>query len=131
MHHVPRWSATVLATHSIRLFPLHFPSRASLCAITFQLSSNSGEHNKFDCDWHNFSREFQSQAGYLWLFLRGLRKVTDGLSLFPYVPMSYIRPRGITRRPRGEFLLNFVSGTFIKLCRLKPSSVKIGEECTG
>jgi len=29
----------VLATHSIRQFPLHFPSRASLCAITFQLDS--------------------------------------------------------------------------------------------
>jgi hypothetical protein len=31
---------TVLATHSIRQFPLHFPSRASPCAITFQLDSN-------------------------------------------------------------------------------------------
>jgi len=29
----------VLATHSIRQFSLHFPSRASLCAITFQLDS--------------------------------------------------------------------------------------------
>ena len=29
----------VLATHSIRKFPLHFPSRASPCAITFQLDS--------------------------------------------------------------------------------------------
>ena len=29
----------VLATHSIRQFPLHFPSRVSLCAITFQLDS--------------------------------------------------------------------------------------------
>jgi hypothetical protein len=27
----------VLATHSIRQFPLHFPFRASPCAITFQL----------------------------------------------------------------------------------------------
>ena len=27
----------VLATHSILQFPLHFPSRASTCAITFQL----------------------------------------------------------------------------------------------
>jgi hypothetical protein len=27
----------VLATQSIRQFPLHFPSRASPCAITFQL----------------------------------------------------------------------------------------------
>jgi len=31
------WS--VLATHSILQFPLHFPSRASPCVITFQLDS--------------------------------------------------------------------------------------------
>ena len=31
----------VLATHSIRQFPLHFPSRASPGAITFQLESTS------------------------------------------------------------------------------------------
>jgi hypothetical protein len=30
----------VLATHSIRQFSLHFPSRASPCAITFQLDSS-------------------------------------------------------------------------------------------
>ena len=29
----------VVATHSIRQFPLHFPYRASSCAITFQLNS--------------------------------------------------------------------------------------------
>ena len=29
----------VLAIHSIRQFPFHFPSRASPCAITFQLDS--------------------------------------------------------------------------------------------
>ena len=29
----------VLATHSIRQFPLHFPSRASPCAIRFRTSS--------------------------------------------------------------------------------------------
>jgi hypothetical protein len=32
----------VLATHSIRQFPLHFPSQASPCAITFQLDSTNG-----------------------------------------------------------------------------------------
>ena len=32
----------VLATHSIRKFPLHFPSRASPCAITFHLDSTTG-----------------------------------------------------------------------------------------
>ena len=31
----------VLATHSIRQLPLHFPYRVSPCAITFQLDSNS------------------------------------------------------------------------------------------
>ena len=33
--------AEVLATHAIRQFPLHFPSRASPCAITIQLDSNT------------------------------------------------------------------------------------------
>ena len=32
----------VLATHSIRQFPLHFPSRASPCATTFRT-----QYNKF------------------------------------------------------------------------------------
>ena len=31
----------VLAAHSIRQFPLHFPSNASPCAITFQLESTA------------------------------------------------------------------------------------------
>ena len=31
----------VLATHTIRQFPLHFPSRLSPCAIMFQLDSNT------------------------------------------------------------------------------------------
>jgi hypothetical protein len=34
-----RGSVRVLATHSIRQFPLHFPTRASPCAIRFQLDS--------------------------------------------------------------------------------------------
>ena len=31
----------VLATHCIRQFPLHFPSRTSPCAVTLQLESNT------------------------------------------------------------------------------------------
>ena len=34
----------VLATHSVRQFPLHFPSRPSPCAITFQLESNNQDY---------------------------------------------------------------------------------------
>jgi len=33
----------VLTIHSIHEFPLHFPSRASTCAITFKLDSNTNE----------------------------------------------------------------------------------------
>ena len=36
-----RGSVRILATHSIRQFPLHFPSCASLCTITFQLDSKT------------------------------------------------------------------------------------------
>jgi hypothetical protein len=38
----------VLATHPIRQFPLHFPSRASPCAITFQLDcTNISSHTQW------------------------------------------------------------------------------------
>ena len=36
-----RGSVRILATNFIRQFPLHFPSRASPCAITFQLDSTT------------------------------------------------------------------------------------------
>ena len=36
-----RGSVRVLTTHSIRQFPLHFPSRASPCAIRFQRHSTT------------------------------------------------------------------------------------------
>ena len=38
----------VLATHCIRQFPLHFPSRASPCAIIFQLESTE-IRNEWSC----------------------------------------------------------------------------------
>jgi hypothetical protein len=34
----------ILATHSIRQFPLHFTSRASPCVVTFQLDSTYSSH---------------------------------------------------------------------------------------
>jgi len=42
----------VLATHSIRQFSPHFPSRASPCAITFQLESN-WKHAKNNMSYTN------------------------------------------------------------------------------
>ena len=43
----------VLATHSIRQFPLHFPSRASPCAIKFQLDSNTQRNARTVKSWCN------------------------------------------------------------------------------
>jgi len=53
----------VLATHSISQFPLHFPSHASPCAITFQLDSKIGEREKMV---YSAGRVMQSS---LWLFI--------------------------------------------------------------
>ena len=42
----------VLATHSIRQFPLHFPSCASPCAFTFQLDSTPDMSTRIAQDRH-------------------------------------------------------------------------------
>jgi len=51
----------VLATHAIRQFPLHFPSRASPCAITFQLESTTLSFSlsflSFHVSLHGYERE--------------------------------------------------------------------------
>ena len=44
----------VLATHCIRQFPLHFPSRASPCAITFQLESTHSVYTHIAHNGHSF-----------------------------------------------------------------------------
>ena len=50
----------VLATHSIRQFPLHFPSLASPCTITFQLESTS------ECTARRISRGSIQESGVGW-----------------------------------------------------------------
>ena len=67
----------VLATHSIRQFPLHFPSRASLCATRFRTSS-TGSFPGVRRPWrgvdhpHNLAPRLQRRAISplpLWAFL--------------------------------------------------------------
>jgi len=55
----------VLATHSIRQFPLHFPSRASPCAITFQLKSSRQYAPWHEVDCHNSNFNLASNNLYL------------------------------------------------------------------
>ena len=52
----------VLATHSIRQFPLHFPSRTSPCAITFQLESTNGTRGQLKCDGAHAETRFRLSA---------------------------------------------------------------------
>jgi len=47
-----------LVTHSIRQFPLHFPSHASPCAITFQLDST--QPDKIGCHKRSMLFSFYS-----------------------------------------------------------------------
>jgi hypothetical protein len=44
-----RGRVRVLATHSIRQFLLHFPSRASPCAITFRTQSTCVQLRHYSC----------------------------------------------------------------------------------
>jgi len=63
----------VLATHSIRQFPLHFYSRASPCAITFRLDSTTAElfsdevlGYKLASMWINRLQVFQTAMSKFW-----------------------------------------------------------------
>ena len=52
---VPSQTEDCLATHSIRIFPLHFSSRASPCATRFRFHSTTAQHiyctNCTVCNW--------------------------------------------------------------------------------
>jgi len=66
----------LLATHCIRQFPLHFPSCASPCAITFQLESTQDEE-QFLCGYKQRSRQCTAQGG------RYVRRVRTAIRQLP------------------------------------------------
>ena len=55
----------VLATHFFRQFPLHFPARASPCAITFQLDSTTSGSNDIISKFCQDILEKFASLGYL------------------------------------------------------------------
>jgi hypothetical protein len=61
--HVPRYSARVVATLSNYLFPLHFPSHVSPCAITFRTASNKFEVPK---DWWIYRLKKEPTRAFHW-----------------------------------------------------------------
>ena len=96
----------VLATHSIRQFPLHFPSRASPCVITFQLDSMynnrqpSKSRNKLDfsnavCFSRVGSRcspDALQQIYYLWCYLQATAYKTHSATITPPAPSEKNAP---------------------------------------
>ena len=83
----------VLATHSIRQFPLHFPSSASPCAVTFQLdsTSKSGWSRRIAvCIFHITAgavcTQRASPARAVWTYLT--KKGTENLPTVAVVPAA-------------------------------------------
>ena len=84
----------ILATHSIRQFPLQFPSRASPCAVTFQLDSTKQSLS--------ISYEFRAYDGH-----DGLVVLTTTVKLWSVITMAdgrkYNKPN-IYHLPRSNIL---------------------------
>ena len=76
----------VLATHCIRQFPLHFPSRESPCAITFQLESTA-------TDLTRLLQLFVNWSGFLTLFVE-----LDFLDLLGYTFRLHLRHAAVGKK---------------------------------
>ena len=90
----------VLATHSIRQFPIDFPSRASPCAITFQLDSAN-----YTTAWMTVEYGFDSRQEHetvlLWISSRVppclLSSDLSNAFLHPFRPSEHLSCRGYER----------------------------------
>ena len=87
----------LLATHSIRQFPLHFPSRASLCAITFQKDSTRGRY-LLGCVGVGLITLPPSDADCLEILSRPVNGLLDFTSLFNGAVNKRTTQRRILRR---------------------------------
>ena len=94
----------VLATHCIRQFPLHFPSRASPCAIIFQLDSTSrywsGSHcsvfyRKYKHSQHSRSLATQFIWKCNWLSIHSQPLITWLPTLL--IALHYVTPLRATK----------------------------------
>ena len=107
----------VLATHSIRQFPLHFPSRASPCDIRFQMYSYSKLLCNF-CSIHTIYRHGLGLHNTYKLWGRGLETHTeDGIP-------ARLRARrsGVKIPARARFF----SKTIQNNCKVNPLCGSLG-----
>ena len=91
-----RGSVRVLATHSIRQFPLHFPSRMSPCVITFQLDSTFSVRSRHIDQLFLINIYSPSIFCLALLETAGLRKPNRNLRL--YNLFSFDLPQGALRQ---------------------------------
>ena len=79
----------LLATHSIRQFPLNFPSRASPCAVTFQLQSTI-------LHWPERSEEKAAKIPFQFSQIFGKNLNPEHLEYIATLLITRPRPRYIT-----------------------------------
>jgi hypothetical protein len=93
----------VLVTHSIRQFPLHFPSRASPCAIAFQLDSTAERHRSLcsnrchPLDGEHLRRSEYSPSEWRHLSLRSCAVTSGTLVQLDNLYKSNLLPRWLQR----------------------------------
>jgi hypothetical protein len=109
----------VLATHSIRQFPLHIPSSASPCAITFQLVPTTVEFGFFHVIHTTASDDFATQLSPI-----GLSDVNPPCSL---LGMNCVI---ICTWCRLILMIEGVFKTFAPIQSQGPINPKAGKECT-
>jgi hypothetical protein len=98
----------VLATHSTRQFPLHFPSSVSPCAITFQLDPTSRWWGVWS-EW-NKCKGKSEKFGALWLLKLVIQfisqPVSSGITCVLFLPTT---PGEEVSHPRHDFSFNFLT----------------------
>jgi len=106
----------VLATHSNRHFSLHFPSRASPCAITFQLESST--QPVCVCCLRDPGCNAHGPYCYQW--------PTPLCNIFPYYLINgrnFERRKPLTQNVCIRFSIQFLSETFLILRRIQPAII--------
>ena len=129
----PLYSARLLATHSTRMFPFHFPSRASPCAIRFRTRCTTrwnrvvfdSKYDTLNSLWYNF-QSYKIFARRASLSLNGTQKPTPlywNESYPPYRrPFLYPQPEDVPCRGDRDPL----NGAYPPLLKRKDSLCDCG-----
>ena len=108
----------VLATHFIRHFPLHFPSRASPCPITFQLDSTAIQAIDDNAIWRMhfacwLTKATDTHSEYLIVIAVPLQEwLHEGTSILRYIFDICFVNFVLLKRPKGKVAFSFTAQHF-------------------